>query len=203
MWGNKKDAISFLQWLKDYPAKRKVCCPGNHDTFAQEETNRFKAMFTSAGADYLIGEGVEVEGFKIWGFPWQPTYGGWAFNVDSPSHKMRDLVSRIPDDTEILISHGPPIGILDRAYDKKVGCQHLYDRVMQLHNLRLHSFGHIHCSHGMEEKGGTLFLNSALAGPNYQIVNKPYVIELTKDSKEITIYGEVIKEAPLPPLIAE
>ena len=50
-----------------------------------------------------------MEGVKVYGSPWQPWFGGWAFNLE----RGPDIAAKwalIPDDTDVLLTHGPPAG---------------------------------------------------------------------------------------------
>ena len=109
---------------------------------------------------YLEDSAVELLGLKVYGSPWQPFYGGWAFNL----HRGPDLAAmwaKIPDDITILVTHGPPEGILDRNnWGENVGCRDLLGRVMEL-RPRLHVFGHIHEAAGRLDTLYTTFVNAA------------------------------------------
>ena len=67
----------------------------------------------------------------------------------------------IPENTDILVTHGPPQGFhdeVDEAYSgpQNVGCPHLR-RAIERIRPRLHVFGHIHEGHGVTRvtwKGG-------------------------------------------------
>jgi hypothetical protein len=62
---------------------------------------------------------------------------------------ITDIFSRIPEDTEILLTHTPPYKILDQTWrGKEAGCQCLAARLRALKSCRLHAFGHIHDAHG-------------------------------------------------------
>ena len=91
------------------------------------------------------------------------------------------LYAQIPDDTDVLITHGPPFGILDQApgSDDHQGCRALFDRVRQL-KPKLHVFGHIHGAHGTFRTEDTLFVNAALLGSGGNIDNSPIVVRLPR-----------------------
>jgi len=88
--------------------------------------------------------------------------------------------ARIPEDTDILITHGPPFGILDCASRSNIheGCPELLEAVL-LVKPRLHVFGHIHHGYGTRSTGDTLFVNAALLGAS-GLSRKPIVVELGK-----------------------
>lgn len=177
-YGDLDEVIHFVNFIKNQPHKFKVIIAGNHD-FPLE--NKYKAeaenLILNSGCIYLNDSGVTLEGFNIWGSPVQPEFGGWAFNRKRGSEIKRhwDL---IPEDTDILITHGPPLGILDSIYDSRtVGCKELLDRVQSI-SPRLHVFGHIHESYGLEKVGQTLFVNASSVDFAYSGLREPIVVSL-------------------------
>ncbi|KIM84996.1 hypothetical protein PILCRDRAFT_66965 [Piloderma croceum F 1598] len=107
----------------------------------------------AAGIIYLQDESYTFrvkEGGKEWsvyGSPWQPYFGNWAFNYRSG--EAQALVANIPE-VDILITHGPPRGILDLTIDhSRAGCPALLRHLGRMANPpRLHVFGHIHEARG-------------------------------------------------------
>lgn len=91
------------------------------------------------------------------------------------------LYSQIPPDTDILITHGPPFGILDQASGSgdHQGCRALLDRILQL-KPKLHVFGHVHGAHGTFMTEDTLFVNAALLGLDGDINEAPIVIQIPR-----------------------
>jgi Icc-related predicted phosphoesterase len=81
----------------------------------------------------------------------------------------------------VLITHGPPFGILDLPFGKEesAGCRLLLKRVQEI-EPRVHVFGHIHGSYGKKQIGNTLFVNACLCNEVYHPVNAPHVIDLDK-----------------------
>lgn len=148
----------FNAWLGTLPHRHKVMICGNHDLTFERDPDEAKRRITNAV--YLQDSGVEIDGLKIWGSPWQPWFFSWAFNL----HRGEPIAEKwrlIPDDTDILITHGPPAGILDWTFQEKaVGCADLLARVRQV-KPKLHLFGHIHEAAGTEDHGGTLFVNAS------------------------------------------
>jgi len=139
-----RDAIA---WLESLNIKHKVLIAGNHD-IAFERGMITKHELASMGITYLENSHVIVEGLKIWGSPITPTFGeGWAFN--KARDKTHNVWSTIPEDVNIIITHGPPKGILDHSYSpqgnvyERCGCQSLKRRVLDI-QPELMCFGHIH-----------------------------------------------------------
>lgn len=162
---------------------------GNHD-WCFEKSNKLSRNRIK-NAVYLQDEAVNVgtpEGgiVKIYGTPWQPFFCDWAFNF--PDHYADFFRARaharrcwdlIPEDTQILITHGPAHGILDETYEGlHVGCTWLKERLQHLPHLRLHVCGHIHHSRGQKKIGSTLFVNAAICGEDYAPTNPIQVVKI-------------------------
>jgi len=103
---------------------------------------------------------VIIEGIKIYGAPWQPTFNSKACNAFAlPRGKtIRKKWDLIPEDTDILITHSPPSGIMDEDGGVSHGCSDLLERVQHT-RPRFHIFGHIHNHNGIETIGKTCFIN--------------------------------------------
>lgn len=143
---NHVEVTNFLWFLDSLKSvKYKVVVAGNHDTSIHQNMINWGLY---PDIIYLENDSTTIEGIKIWGSPYTPSFGsGWAFNKDRG--KLDAIWANIPDDTDILITHGPPLGILDLAYR---GDQKLYeqcgDKALLNHVRRVnpayHIFGHIH-----------------------------------------------------------
>jgi hypothetical protein len=126
---------------------------------------------------YLQDEAVEIEGLRIWGSPWQPEFLDWAFNLPRGA-ALREKWDRIPSGTDVLITHGPPQGVLDRVDEgRREGCADLLNAVARV-RPRLHLFGHIHEGYGCLERDGTTFVNASICDRAYRPVNPPVVVDL-------------------------
>lgn len=164
--GTLKETAQFARWLEESPAKNVILVPGNHDLLFARDFDHIKPFFKRT--TILMHESAIVQGFKVFGSPWQPKFGtGWAFNMERDQLKKK--WAEIPDDTEILCTHSPPAGILDfvHEYRQSVGCEALTERLHQLKRLRLHTFGHIH------ESSGSLLVN--YVDRSYWACNSSYV----------------------------
>jgi Icc-related predicted phosphoesterase len=176
--GKKKDIVSFHEFLKQVPCKHKVVIAGNHD-WCFENSKRKKAPLWLTGDDdsihYLQDSEVIIDGIKFYGSPWQPEFYNWAFNL----HRGKELKEKwnlIPQDTDVLVTHGPPAGILD--FDRNwesVGCVDLLDRVLKI-KPKVHVFGHLHLGYGTIQKEGIAFVNASVCDEIYDPIGKPIVI---------------------------
>lgn len=146
-YSNEQEVLNFLCWYgMDVKAKHKIFVAGNHDTSIEA---RFVSTdkFNEHKIIYLENSSIEVEGLKIWGSPISPTFGdGWAFN--KKRNKLHALWQTIPEGTDIVISHGPPKGVLDLSYDRAgklefCGCNALKNRMLEI-QPKFCLFGHIH-----------------------------------------------------------
>jgi Icc-related predicted phosphoesterase len=153
---NSNEVNLFLIWLEQQPVKYKVIIAGNHDTSIE---SRFftKKDFKDRGIIYLEHESIEIEGIKIFGSPYTPEYNNWAFNRSR--NKLGRIWDSIPDDIDVLITHGPPKGILDSAsrdknLNENVGCSALLKKVLKV-EPKIHITGHIH--HNQDNLNNGLF----------------------------------------------
>lgn len=208
--GTRDEIELFSEWFGRLPHKHKVFVPGNHD-----------CGFDCASYDYpeqmiallppchvLMGRArgtVEIEGLKFWGSPYQPELCNWAFNVPR-GPMLRQHWATIPDDTDVLVTHSPPMGTLDRVWRQKyvydaekktqvakkyrehVGCADMWQAVQRV-QPRLHVFGHIHCDAGVKHHtwkaertpqltNETIFVNAAICDERYVPSQKAVVIDL-------------------------
>ncbi len=164
----------FLQWFADQDYRKKIWIAGNHD-------NSLVGMkFTPTrpdAAEYLCDSGTEFEGLKIYGSPWTKTFEGMnphckAFTCDT-EEELAEKWKLIPDDIDILVTHGPPYGILDITENGPCGSKELNYTIART-KCKIIIFGHIH------EQGGqvmdlihTKFINCSHVNEHYQPVNKP------------------------------
>ena len=142
---NEPEVLNFLTWFATVEAKHKIMIAGNHDSSIESKIVS-KEIIESYGIIYLENEDMIIEGIKIWGGPFTPTFGNWSFM--KARHKLERVWNKIPDDTDIVITHGPPKGILDYTYDFsnnifRCGCNALLKKMLVL-KPKLCLFGHIH-----------------------------------------------------------
>ncbi len=177
--GEAHDIVAFGDWLRTLPHKHKIVIAGNHDWMFQLEPERAQALLGD-GIIYLQDSGVEVMGLKFYGSPWQPFFCNWAFNLRF-SHQLKEKWDLIPEGLDVLITHGPPYGILDPVVEygaiKRTGCQDLLDAVERT-KPRVHVFGHIHEGYGQLNRNDTLYINASSCTRAYRPTNDPITIDL-------------------------
>jgi len=124
------------------------CWSGATTTSREAQTR--KLLF--GDVHYLRDSGVVIEGVKFWGTPWIPPYAG-VFNLSE--NELRSKWNLIPADTDVLVTHGPPAGVLDGG----TGSASLAEVVERIQPA-IHCFGHVHDHRGQATKG-TKFFNCA------------------------------------------
>lgn len=178
--GSREDFLNFIKWFSSQPHKHKIFIGGNHDTYLEKEPEAVIAEAASHGVHYLNDSGVEIDGIHFWGSPITPRFFDWSFMRDEAD--IHHHWSLIPDNTNVLITHGPVWGVLDEVeraenITEHTGCKSLADRVKQI-APSYHVFGHIHEGYGNCSIDGTTFLNVSTMNNGYRIQNAPVIIEL-------------------------
>ncbi|MFN0203866.1 MAG: metallophosphoesterase, partial [Bacteroidia bacterium] len=168
----------------------KVMIAGNHDFFFEKYSVYDVQAEIPDNVIYLNDSGCQIEGINIWGSPIQPWFFDWAFNRKR-GEEIRKHWALIPENTDILITHGPPYGILDKVVrdNSPVGCRDLLKKVQEI-QPKYHIFGHIHEGRGQFFDGNTNFLNASVLDEKYRLVFEPMQFELepqNANGKEIKI----------------
>lgn len=179
MGGSPDELSKFVAWIGQQPHRNKLIIAGNHDFgFNNNHREDIEKFVQENGVSYLRDSGIEINGIRFWGSPWTPFFHDWAFNLARGEEIARKW-NLIPDDINVLITHGPPHGILDMTKRGiPAGCEMLIERIAQLKQLKYHIFGHIHEGYGMVEKMGVRFVNASTCTARYAPTNKPIVIEM-------------------------
>jgi len=157
---NYHEVLDFIEWYKKVPVKHKIYVAGNHDT-SIERRKVTPEDFKAAGIIYLENQSTIIDGVKFYGTPITPTFGQWAFM--KAREKTHLVWEAIPDDTNVLIVHGPPKGIRDLSYDRQgklefCGDNALLKKCISLQNtLKFVCFGHIHNMDGVYNQGVSTF----------------------------------------------
>ena len=183
-----EEAFPFLDWYNDLGQyDKKILIAGNHDILFEDEMKDIpKIMEDYPNIKYLLDQKTFVDGIKIYGSPWQPEFYDWAFNLPRNGEGLSEKWFWIPNDTDILVTHGPPWGHLDvTPYgNMNVGCELLRLRVDEV-KPKIHVFGHIHSGYGYKFHEGTHFFNVAVLGERYTYDNKPMTVEWDSETNEI------------------
>lgn len=169
----------FLDWMHKLPYPQKVMVFGNHDgnykvTLQHKFDKGYDDIIILTDTSMIIR--TPTCDVKIYGSPHSVQYGSWWFMMKDD--ELTELWKAIPDDTNILITHGPPFGIRDETVGKfTTGSKSLLERIKELKYLKYHIFGHIHESYGIDVIGKTTFLNVSLLNERYKLVNNPIIID--------------------------
>lgn len=172
--GSLEDLADFNQWLGELPHKYKILIAGNHDFCFQNHAKEARSLLTNA--IYLEDSCEIIEGIKIYGSPWQPWFFNWAFNLKR-GQEIAAKWALIPEDTKVVITHGPPYGILDKTKTGViVGCEELLKKI-EFIQPKYHIFGHIHEGYGVQIQGKTTFINASSCDASYRLINPPIVVD--------------------------
>jgi len=173
---NLNDLEYMNRWFGKQDFKKMVIINGNHDLFSEKCSKEIiQSILTNV--IYLENSSVTIKGIKIWGSPFTSTFYDWAYML--PGDELKKIWATIPDNTDIIITHGPPLGICDYVeYTKQnVGCPHLRDRIKEI-KPKYHIFGHIHCGYGIYQDEHTTYVNASLMNENYDLTNEPIILEI-------------------------
>jgi len=193
--GRKDEVEEVLQWFKEIASHYThgiVFIAGNHDKSFDPKFNYLdnqrkkpdwleeKLASLPNNIHYLENSGLTIEGLKIWGSPITPWFYGdrWAFNKHR-GEEINNVWNTIPNDTDVIITHGPParIGDFIPSTREYVGCSDLLHRI-QVIQPKLVCFGHIHEGYGLHKIDETTFVNASICDANYDPTNKPVKVEL-------------------------
>jgi len=180
MNGGYGATMDFLGWFDKQPHEHKIFIAGNHDwdfeTKPEWLENTLKTLELS-NIFYLENSSVTIEGTKFWGSPVTPRFFDWAFNKDK-GNTIKQTWDLIPQDTDVLITHGPPFGRLDQnKVGTRCGCEEL-SIVIETIKPKIHCFGHIHQDQPLTSYNGhTTFINASVLNESYALVSEPITIE--------------------------
>ena len=204
--GRQSEVERFVKWFNGIDNyTNKVFIAGNHDmTFDREILLRDKLAHFEGKTEYdtecaegkpkwleeLLGihlrpnvfylenSFVILDDIKIWGSPITPSFGyGWAFNKDR-GYDINEIWNGIPNDTDIVITHGPIHSYCDRT-DRgglNVGCEQLYHRLNEV-KPQLHFSGHIHEAYGYRNTKWGYAFNGCNCDLSYLVNNKPMTFD--------------------------
>jgi hypothetical protein len=185
-------------YFRDSGFEQVICIAGNHDmtlhpSYYNDNWGRFhhepfdcvKAQAALEHCIYLKDSSHTTKhGIEVYGSPWSPEFFNWAFNLPRGS-PIRAVWDRIPDSTDLLITHGPPLGRGDMTRENgRAGCNDLTVVVQDRVKPRIHLFGHIHEDAGVSFDNHTLYINGSNLNILYQAVNHPIVVDLPLDKSK-------------------
>lgn len=187
--GESHEVRNFHHWLNKQDATHIISVQGNHEKGVERDFGLSKQMaLEKCPKVHFIDEGlIEIGGFKIWCSAITPYFHNWAWNRYR-GDDIKKHWDKIPLDIDILVTHGPPMGVLDQVERfngpkceweiENVGCRDLLDKIQQLKQLRVHAFGHIHSGYGVIKAGDITYINASICDEQYRPINKPIVFEL-------------------------
>ena len=191
---DENDIWEFLDWFdKQEQYKSHVFIAGNHDRFFENKPDETKNIlreypyltYLQDNSSLCVNEETN-EACSIYGSPWQPEFYNWAFNLPRNGEELQNKWNAIPEDIDILITHGPSWGHLDvTPYGNlNVGCELLRVRVDEL-KPKIHVFGHVHSGYGYKFYNGTHFINASILNERYDYKNKPITIDWNPEHNTI------------------
>ena len=175
---------TFKPWLAELSQRMKIIgVAGNHDVSFQERPHRIPKLDWT----YLQDSGTEWNGIKFWGTPWQAIFYDWAFNISEI--EMAQKWQLIPEDTDVLLLHGPPYmhGDYTPFGNTHAGSPSLLTRIEQI-QPKLVIAGHFHSGRGRYRIGDTLVLNCTIVNEEYR-----HVFEIQELSWPIDIKNELLR----------
>jgi Icc-related predicted phosphoesterase len=177
--GSIPEIKEFLEWFSKLPYPHKILIAGNHDWGFQRYPEVIEEILKEfPNITYLQDSGIEINGVRFWGSPWQPTFYNWAFNLDR-GPEIREKWKLIPEDTDVLITHGPAYGHCDMVLSGEfVGCEDLLNEIHTRLKIKWHICGHIHCGHGESVDAKAHYINASIVNERYEVQYKPIVFEI-------------------------
>jgi Icc-related predicted phosphoesterase len=213
--GGERDVTEFIHWFQNIKGfDSKIFIAGNHDhCFERVNLPHHKGDYdwlnhlmspenlSQSDVTYLEDSFITIETpefsrpIKFYGSPLQPWFYDWAFNLPRLGDELDKKWSMVPDDTDVLITHSPPNGVLDlvnnfRQPNRNVGCESLRFHMERI-KPALNVFGHIHEGYGVTYLDDTLYVNASTCTAGYSPTNKPIVVDLKEyDGQIIATYVE-------------
>lgn len=195
---NEVEFLLFVKWFWKQKVKHKILIPGNHSAYIYKNQEKAKEICKEKNITLLIDESITINGVKFYGAPYTEKFFNWYYMMDKEEiHKSFD---KIPEDTNVLITHGPPYGILDLAPSpitgkiENAGSKALLERIEKLRklkNLKLVCFGHIHNNleyninnQGKKKTGPTIYSNGSCVTDG---VGTSYKFYITSNGNKIKI----------------
>lgn len=188
--GYEHEIREFCKWydsLDNYTIK--IFIAGNHDWGFQNNVEKVKEILDFYENITYLQDNEVLVGDKlvsVYGSPWQPEFYNWAFNFPRNGYELKEKWGNIPSNTDILITHGPAYGYVDKVIGRpeNLGCELLTDRIKEI-KPKIHVCGHIHTGYGYTFDGDTHYINASVLNESYVYYNKPLTIEWNPETNEI------------------
>ena len=195
-YGEFEETDLFMNWFSKQNAKHKVLVAGNHDFVLQQMDRRNWLLANNYGVTYLEDSFINIDGIGIYGSPWSPVFGMWAF-MKHRNAELDEVWQKVPTDgsVDLLVTHTPRYGRFDVSVrgNYNVGCEMLANRINDIHP-KVHVFGHIHECGGMIKEEtevpleGMISLNASLLNIRYVLANPIWIWDTeTNDWSSIEI----------------
>ncbi|KAL8646493.1 MAG: hypothetical protein Q9226_006832 [Calogaya cf. arnoldii] len=205
---------SMVDMISKADAELKIVIAGNHDVTLDEpyyEKTGKRKFHRNIGEDIEVvrelwtGEKAKKAGivyleegvktftlsngaqFTVYASPYQPEFCNFAFPYRRDEDRFNQHAQNpIPDHPEIdiLLTHGPPAGILDQtSRGEQVGCEHLL-RAVRRCRPRLHCFGHIHEGWGAQRNNWVEGRSESLPVDRQQVLhNRCAYVDISQSGK--------------------
>jgi len=184
-----QELLQFAYWWNRLP-QEKYYTPGNHDKFFDSARREHWLTYKNMITGIKIDETVQIGNTKIWFSPWSNKFKDWSFMA--PEERLEKIYQQIPANTNIIVTHGPAFGILDRNRNGiPSGSTALALALMNLPDLKLVICGHIHEGRGHLEKNGVVYMNASNCGVPYSDFRpNPFVIDYDEHNNEVRSIDE-------------
>jgi Icc-related predicted phosphoesterase len=195
--GYEHEIREFCKWFDSIDNyDHKIFIAGNHDWGFQNNAEKAMQIVNSyKTVDYLQDDWLKVgddeQMVKVYGSPWQPEFYNWAFNLPKNGSELLEKWNGIPEDTDILITHGPAWGFLDDVEGRRgdhLGCELLAERIKTI-KPKIHVCGHIHTGYGHYFDGHTHYFNAAVLNERYLYAHTPWNIDWDPITNKVTFLG--------------
>lgn len=154
--GTEEEVLDFLNWFIDLPYQHKIFVAGNHDLCLRDADG---IEDLPDNIHFLQDCGINIDGSKFFGICY-----------DHPE-------AAIPVGTDIVITHEPPMNILDKTGDISWGNFFLWKRIMEV-RPKYHLFGHAHSAQGVLKKNGIVFSNASLLDDSKNLIFSPKIFNI-------------------------
>ena len=154
--GTEEEVLDFLNWFIDLPYRHKIFVTGNHDICLRDAEG---IEDLPENVHFLQDRGIVIDRVSFYGL---------AFNHPE---------SNIPDSVDVLVTHEPPLAILDGIEGTNWGNLPLLNRIYDV-KPKFHLFGHTHGDYGIIKQDGIIFSNAALLDEKLNLIFTPQTIIL-------------------------